>query len=87
MGHNKDCKLSSNKSVVGGRRITPRIVINRLTAKFDAYQSVEQAGVQGGFSTLNHFQTIRLLIEKTHEYNNPIYLVFVDFQNTFDMIE
>lgn len=32
--------------------------------KVDAYQPVEEADLRKGFSTLEHLQTIKLLIEK-----------------------
>lgn len=68
-------------------KLLTRIITNRLTNKFDAYQPVEQAGFRKGFSTIDHLQAIRTLIEKTTEYNIPLHLAFVDFHKAFDSIE
>lgn len=69
-------------------KMLTRIITNRLTNKLvDSYQPVEQAGFRKGYSTMVHLQTLRLLIEKTTEYNIPLHLAFIDFQKAFDSIE
>lgn len=68
-------------------KLLTRIITNRLTNKLDAYQPVEQAGFRKGFSTIDHLQAIRTLIEKTTEYNIPLHLAFVDFHKAFDSVE
>lgn len=68
-------------------KLLTKIITNRLTNKFDEYQPVEQAGFRRGFSTIDHLQTVRTLIEKSTEYNVPLYLAFVDFHKAFDSIE
>ncbi|CAG9828027.1 unnamed protein product [Diabrotica balteata] len=64
-----------------------KIITNRLTTKFDVYQPVEQAGFRKGFSTCDHFHTLKVLIEKVNEYNLPICLAFIDYEKAFDSIE
>lgn len=59
----------------------------RLTKKLDDYQSNEQAGFRKGYSTTDHFLTIKLMIEKCNEYQIPIYIAFVDYEKAFDTIE
>lgn len=68
-------------------KLLTKIITNRLTNKLDAYQPVEQAGFRKGFSTIDHLQSIRTLIEKTTEYNVPLHLAFIDFHKAFDSIE
>ena len=68
-------------------KLFTRIIANRLTNKLDSYQPVEQAGFRKGYSTVEHLQTLRLLIEKATEYDIPLHLAFVDFQKAFDCIE
>lgn len=53
----------------------------------DFYQPVEQAGFRKGFSTIDHLQTVKTLIEKCEEYNQPLHLCFVDFHKPFDTVE
>ena len=68
-------------------KLFTKILTNRLNNKFDFYQPVEQAGFRTGYSTIDHLQTLRTLIEKTTEYNIPIHLAFIDFHKAFDSIE
>ena len=68
-------------------KLLTRIITDRLTNKFDFYQPVEQAGLQKGYSTIDHLQVIHMLIEKTTEYSIPLYMAFVDYEKAFDSIE
>lgn len=68
-------------------KLLSKIITNRLNNKFDFYQPVEQAGFRSSFSTLDHIQTIRTLIEKCTEYNVPLHLAFVDYKKAFDSLE
>lgn len=68
-------------------KLLTKIITTRLTNKFDNYQPVEQAGFRKGYSTIEHIQTIRLLIEKCTEYNIPLHMAFIDYNKAFDSIE
>lgn len=68
-------------------KVLTKVLTNRLNAKFDFYQPVEQAGFRKGFSTIDHIQSVRTLIEKCTEYNIPLHLAFVDYHKAFDSIE
>lgn len=52
----------------------------RITNKLQEHQCIEQAKFKNNFSTCDHFQTTRILIEKTLEYNLNLW-AFVDFQH------
>ncbi|XP_056633464.1 uncharacterized protein LOC130443041 [Diorhabda sublineata] len=64
-----------------------KIVTKRLERKLDFYQSREQAGFRIGYGTNDHLQTIKILIEKSIEYNRPLVMIFVDFRKAFDTVE
>ena len=51
------------------------------------HQSVDQAAYRKGFSTEDHLLTVTLLIERSNEYNFPIWLALVDFAQVFDTVE
>lgn len=68
-------------------KLFSKIITNRLTHRLDDYQPVEQAAFRKNFSTCDHLLTLRLLIEKTIEYNLNVCLAFVDFYKAFDSIE
>ena len=48
---------------------------------------MDQAGFRSGFSTEDHIFTIVNLIEKTAEYNLPIWIAAIDYEKAFDTVE
>ena len=64
-----------------------KIITKRNTNKLDFYQPVEQAGFRSGYSTNDHLQVMRTLIEKCNEYKIGIVLIFIDFEKAFDSVE
>jgi len=68
-------------------KLFTKIINKRLEKKLDFYQTTDQAGFRTGYGTNDHLLTLKVLIEKTLEYNRPLVLVFVDFQKAFDTIE
>jgi len=51
------------------------------------HQSVDQAAHRRGYSTEDHLLTVTLLIERSREFNFPIWLALVDFTKAFDTVE
>ena len=68
-------------------KLFSRVITNHLARRLDDYQPPEQAGFRGGFSTVDHIHTVRQVIQKTGEYNQPLCLAFVDYEKAFDSIE
>lgn len=68
-------------------KLFTKVITKRITTKLDFYQPVEQAGFRSGFSTNDHLQVIRSLIEKHTEYKIDIALAFVDYEKAFDSVE
>lgn len=68
-------------------KLFTRIITNRITNKLDAYQPVEQAAFRKGYSTNDHLLTVKIIIEKSIEYNFPIHMAFVDYEKAFDSVE
>ncbi|CAG9116832.1 unnamed protein product [Plutella xylostella] len=68
-------------------KLFSRVITNRLEQRLDDFQPPEQAGFRKGYSTIDHIHTLRQVIQKTEEYNLPLYLAFVDYEKAFDSIE
>ena len=47
----------------------------------------EQSGFRHERSCVNQIATLRIIIEKTIEWQTPLYINFVDFQRAFDNID
>lgn len=52
-------------------------------SKLDLYQPREQAGFRTEYGTNAHLLAIKPLIEKCNEYNKPLVLIFIDFEQGF----
>jgi hypothetical protein len=68
-------------------KLFSRMLCNRLTKYIMEHQSVDQAAYRKGFSTADHLLTVSLLIEKSGEFNYPLWLALVDFEKAFDTVE
>ncbi|KAJ0175113.1 hypothetical protein K1T71_009254 [Dendrolimus kikuchii] len=68
-------------------KLFSRVVTNRLARRLDEFQPPEQAGFRKGYSTVDHIHTVRQIIQKTEEYNQPLCMAFVDYEKAFDSIE
>ena len=68
-------------------KLFSRMLCNRMTEFSMKKQDVAQAVHRKGFSTEDHLLTISLLVEKSSEFNFPIWLGLVDFEKAFDTVE
>ena len=62
------------------------ILLERLKVELDSLIRDEQAGFRPGRSCSDQIFTLRNIIEQCIEYQNSIYLNFVDFKKAFDSI-
>lgn len=68
-------------------KVFSKVILNRITKKLDENQPREQAGFRSGYSTLDHIHVVKQIIEKSKEYNMPLYCCFVDYSKAFDSLE
>ena len=52
-----------------------------------AHQTPDQAAYRKGFSTEDHLLTVSLLIEKSWEFNQPLWIALVGFEKAFDTVD
>ncbi|KAI5743164.1 hypothetical protein M8J77_015214 [Diaphorina citri] len=68
-------------------KIFTGVLVNRIDDDLERTQSKEQAGFRKSFSTLDHIQVVRELIERHVEYEMPLCLALVDFEKAFDSVK
>lgn len=61
-----------------------KVINNGPTKKLVDYQSKEKTGFRKRYSTIEHFQTVRTLIEKSVELNVSLHFTFFDYNTAFD---
>ena len=59
----------------------------RIGQAIDIHQHGDQAGFGTGRSTVDHIFSLNQLLEKTSEFNFPVYMTFVDYEKAFDSVE
>ena len=64
-----------------------KVLKNRLSCILDEYQPPEQAAYRRGFCTIFHLHAVTQVLEKTTEYNIPLYMTCVDYAKAFDSIQ
>ncbi|MCJ3464047.1 reverse transcriptase family protein, partial [Klebsiella pneumoniae] len=68
-------------------KVFTKVITNRICATLDFSQPKEQAGFRKGYSTVDHIHTINQVIEKCAEYNQPLYIAFIDYEKEFDSVD
>jgi len=57
-----------------------------MQTPFDKYLREKQHGYRPGRSCTNLIFTLWILIDDTREWQNKMYMAFIDFENTFDSL-
>ena len=65
-------------------KVILRVLTQRIEGKAKDYISGSQFGFRRGVGTRDAIGTLRMLIQRSLEYNNNIYVCFVDFEKAFD---
>ena len=68
-------------------KVFSRMLCARLKCTIIGQQSVDQAAYRQGFSTEDHLLCVTLLLERSSEWNAPVWLGLVDFEKAFDTVE
>ena len=67
-------------------KILPRIILERSRLKTETETADEQVGFRKGRRTRDQVTNLRVLMEKAHEHQQPLYMCFMDFRKAFDCV-
>ena len=86
-GNRKDCNNSRGIALlsVPGKVFT-RIILNRIKDNIDKVLRENQCGFRQGRGCTDQIFLIRQMIEKKREFNNDLYICFIDFAQAYDSI-
>lgn len=68
-------------------KILLRVILERMQCKLESEIAEEQAGFRAKRGTRDQITNLRIIVEKSKEYSQPLYMCFVDFQKAFDMVK
>ena len=80
-------ELQTNLLAIKYVQTVHKIITTRLEKKLGENQPREQAGFRSKYSTIDHIHAINQLKEKCREYNIPLCVAFVDYENAFDSVQ
>ena len=64
-----------------------KVINTRVGRSLDEVQDDEQAGFRSEYSTVDNIQVLTQIVEKTSEYNLPLFMLFIDYEKAFDSVE
>ena len=67
-------------------KLFARVLLGRLTPILEKAQKVDQAGFRANFSTTDHLFALTQLQEKTDEWQEEVWIAFVDYRKAFDTV-
>jgi len=67
-------------------KLLSNILLTRINPYIKEIIEEYQTGFMLGKSTLDQIHIVKQVVEKSHEYNKDIYLLFVDFKAAYDSI-
>jgi hypothetical protein len=67
-------------------KIMTIVILNRIREKIDQRLKKEQAGFRKNHSCVDLINTLGIIIEQSNEWNERLYLVFIDFEKAFDSV-
>ena len=72
--------------LVVASKLFTRVIINRVQGLIDRQLLEAQAGFRANRSTIDQIFILKMAMEKSREYNRPIYMCFIDIQKAYDSV-
>jgi hypothetical protein len=67
-------------------KLFSRVILNRIQHVVDSQLLEEQAGFRANRSTIDQVFTLKIVMEKCREFNNPLHMCFIDIQKAYDSV-
>ncbi|CAF1101264.1 unnamed protein product, partial [Didymodactylos carnosus] len=67
-------------------KIFSRIILNRIQGLLDKKLLDQQAGFRPNRSTVDQIFTLKIILEKSQEYNKSLFMCFIDIQKAYDSV-
>ena len=67
-------------------KLFTRVILNRVQTVIDRQLMAEQAGFRANRSTIDQIFILKMAMEKSREFNKPIFMCFIDIQKAYDSV-
>lgn len=67
-------------------KVLCKVILNRIQEKIDATLRWQQVEFRAGRSCEDHIVTLRIILEQINEFQESLYLVFIDCEKAFDRL-
>ncbi len=72
--------------LVVASKVFSRIILNRVQDLLNKQLLEEQAGFRNNRSTIDQIFILKMTMEKSRDYNKPLFMCFIDIQKAYDSI-
>jgi exonuclease III len=72
--------------LVVASKVLSRIILNRIQSLLDKQLMEEQAGFRTNRSTIDQIFILKMVMEKSRNYNKPLFMCFIDIQKAYDSV-
>ena len=86
-----DPRICSNNRTIALISHASKVMLKVIQPRLDIYMKqemgIEQAGFTKGRGTRDQISNIRWIMERSTEYQRPIYMCFIDYSKAFDCVD
>ena len=68
-------------------KVMLKVIQHRLDMYMKQEMAIEQAGFTKGRGTIDQISNLRWIMERSTEYQRPIYMCFIDYSKAFDCVD
>ena len=86
-----DSRVCSNNRTIAlishASKVMLKVIQHRLEKHMEREMSIEQAGFRKGRGTRDQIANLRWIMERSREFQRPIYMCFIDYSKAFDCVD
>ena len=87
----KGARICSNNRTIAllshASKVMLKVIQHRLDMYMEQEMAIEQAGFTKGRDTRDQLLNLRWIMERSTEYQRPIYMCFIDYSKAFDCVD
>lgn len=72
--------------LVAASKVFSHIILNRVQNLIDSQLLEQQAGFRRNRSTMDQIFILKMIMERSQEYNKPLHMCFIDIQKAYDSV-